>query len=633
MSSAGTDTLLLADLLQISALGRRTCHLRVSDGRTSGDVYLEEGRVVHATFGKLEGEAAVLALLVSGNVYVRVDAAAAPRRRVLNRDVQQLMLEAARREDEAGRNRPPMPSPARSIRRPLAIVAFAALGLAAVAALIAWRYQIGATPALASAPVLAHEATELTGPDDAAPRLLQAARPVRPSVEVALTPTIVCRLLVDRDGHVAERRIWRSRLDLAAFEDAALDAASHFRFAPARKAGAPVAAWVNVPISFAAADARAETIHIKGSDTIGGALGPELGRAWESQRPSVRVQVEALGSATAFQGLLDGSADLGASSRPANAVEIAEARSLGVTLEEHLLGYDGVAVIVNPKNPIDALTVGQIAHLFGDPKALWSTGRPVHAIGRPSYSGTHAFFKERVLGRDFAPSVRTLEKNEDIVAAVAGDPDAVAYVGLGWVQNGVRALAIAPADDKPSVQPSQQAVRDGSYALYRPLLLYTRGAPRGELARFVRFALSAEGQAIVARHGFVPTDVPAEQPAEIDGEPAAAAAAPIRVLFGSAQSSLDAEARRELRGIAGELARGETRAVVIGHADAEGDAERNRRLALARAEHVASYLRVMGAPEAAVTIDAASAEHPVASNTTAEGRRKNRRADVFLLSR
>src|SRR5262249_39285473 len=186
--------------------------------------------------------------------HVQLDAAAAPRRRTLNHDAQQLVLEAARREDEAARNRSAGRSPARSLRRPLAIVALVAIGMAAVAGLIAWRYQVGAAPALASAPVTAHEATDLVSPRDEPPRLLQAARPVRPAVDVALTPTIVCRVLVDRDGHVAERRIWRSRLDLAAFEDAALDAAAHFRFAPARKGGAVVAAWINVPISFAAAD-------------------------------------------------------------------------------------------------------------------------------------------------------------------------------------------------------------------------------------------------------------------------------------------------------------------------------------------------------------------------------------------
>src|SRR5262249_19027515 len=153
---------------------------------------------------------------------------------------------------------------------------------------------------------------------------------------------------------------------LAAFEDAALAAVRTYRFSAGKRAGQPVAVWLSVPVSFTnaiAAEAGA-TIQIKGSDTIGGELGPMLGATFTNAVPDVKVKVEALGSGTAFVGLFDGSADIGASSRPINDKEVAEATRLNVKLSEFVIGYDGIAVIVNPKNGVKQLTVEQTGQIF-----------------------------------------------------------------------------------------------------------------------------------------------------------------------------------------------------------------------------------------------------------------------------
>ena len=617
----------LSDLLQISALGRRTCHVHVTDGRTGGELFLEQGRIVHATFAKQKGEAAVLAMLASAEVYVRVDHKAAPARHTLDRDAQELVLEAARRQDEARMSEDAVPvPPVQRDWRGLYAVLVCAIVIGAGIVGTQWRrggHAIAAAAVAGSAPA------------DEPPRLLEAPKPVRPRVDLAIAPTIVCRLLVDAEGKVADRRVYRSRLDLEAFEEAALDAAARFRFAPARHAGAPVAAWINVPVAF---DAGGAAVRIKGSDTIGGALGPALAHAFEAQHADSHVTVEALGSATAFVGLFDGSADIGASSRPADTHELDRARALGITLEENVIGYDGVAVIVNPRNAIPQLTIEELSRLYGG-EARWPDSRPVHLIGRPSYSGTHAFFKERVLRRgakdgqeEFAAGVRVLERNEDILAAVAADPDAIAYVGLGWLGTGVRAVPISPGAGQRAVEPAAASVRDGSYPLYRPLLLYTRGAPHGETARVLQFALSPEGQALVAGNGFVPSDVPAKI---ASGEPQEAELAmpPVRLFFATSRVTLDDEARHTLQSVATRLARGHERALVVGHADADGRSDGNRHLARSRAERVAAFLEQAGAPKDAVAIDGESSDHPVASNATAEGRRQNRRVDVFLVAR
>src|SRR5262249_50709883 len=159
---------------------------------------------------------------------------------------------------------------------------------------------------------------------------------------------------------------------------------------------------------------------------------------------------EALGSGTAFVGLLDGSAAIGAASRSVKADELAAAKRLGIELREYVLGYDGIAVVVHPGNPIAELTVGQLSDLFTGKGANWrelgGPDLPVHRISRPSYSGTHAFFRDKVLRRgndkgpeDFTPGTEIVEENGAILKKVAADPAAVSYLGLGWLSPEVKA--------------------------------------------------------------------------------------------------------------------------------------------------------------------------------------------------
>jgi phosphate binding protein len=493
------------------------------------------------------------------------------------------------------------------------------------------------------------DAARLTGPGDAPPALRSAAPPEKPAVDLALAPTVVLRLLVDETGAVREARVYRSRLELAAFEDAAIEAARGFRFEPARQAGQPVAAWINWPVSFAQATPPAPRAHLamKGSDTIGATLGPDLARAFAARRPEIDVTVECLGTATGFVGLLDGTADVAAASRPVNAKELAEAARLGVTFTELVIGYDGIAVVVHPKNPVGALTVEQAARVFTGEITRWSElggpDRPIRRLSRPSYSGTHAFFRDKVLRRGdagaaptFAPGTEWIEESARLVEFVGADPDAIGYVGMGHVTPAVKALGLAPGEGAAAVTPSADSVRDGSYPVYRPLLLYTRGAPVGPLAAFVRFVLSAEGQALVEKHGFIRGDVHAEAlvPASAETAPAPEGRAPApaaRIGFRARSARVAATDAHTI----GELARavvGSDRGVlVIGHAD--GDAEANERMARRRAENVGALLCEAGVPAERIRVESAGSDAPVASNATDGGRDRNRRVDVYLVKK
>jgi phosphate binding protein len=466
-----------------------------------------------------------------------------------------------------------------------------------------------------------------------------------PDVALALRPTIVVRLKIDATGAVTDAKVYRSRLELAAFEEAALDAAARFRFAPALRAGRAVAAWINWPVGFGERAAAAESIRIKGSDTIGGALGPALGEGFEERRPGVDVTVEALGSSTAFVGLFDGSADLGASSRPIDEAELAEARRLGVSFEEIVIGYDGIAVIVHPDNPLVGLSVDQVARIYTGEVTRWSElgGRdaPIKRYSRPDYSGTHQFFRDKVLRRgdshgdeEFAAGTAWIEESRALVERVAADPDAIGYVGLGWVGAGVRALRLAPGEGA-SVAPSPATVRDGTYPVYRPLLVYTRGRPVGAVAAFLRFVLSADGQALVDAHGFIRSDVDPDAviPAAAEHERPAAddRALAARIRFAGGGARLTRSAGLEVDAVAREAIASERSVLVIGHADAEGDRGDNDELAARRAEVVAWRLRRAGVPAERIVAESAGASAPVASNQDRAGRHRNRRVDLFLV--
>ena len=125
-----------------------------------------------------------------------------------------------------------------------AMIAFIALGLRLRGA------PVAQTTAATPAPIETFEATDLTESGDIQPRLVQGTPPRPPNTALAVAPTVVCRILIDEKGAVADAKIFRSRLELASFEDTALDAVKSYRFAPAQRGRHPVRVWVNWPVSF-----------------------------------------------------------------------------------------------------------------------------------------------------------------------------------------------------------------------------------------------------------------------------------------------------------------------------------------------------------------------------------------------
>lgn len=264
--------------------------------------------------------------------------------------------------------------------------------------------------------------------------------------------------------------------------------------------------------AFAAKDKN--SIQVKGSDTM-----VNLGQAWAEkymqENPGDFVAVTGGGSGTGISSLISGTCDVTMSSRNIKDKEITLAKQKGINPYEIEVAMDGLAVVVNPKNPVSKLTIDQLAGIFTGKITNWKEvggedGRIV-ILSREVNSGTHVYFKEHVLRKgnpdgkeEFAPSALLLSSSQAIADEVAQNPAAIGYYGMGYISSKQKPIMVAK-DEKQEFEASTiDNVVSGKYPISRPLFLYTNGAPQGLVKKFVDFSLSKEGQDTVLATDFVP---------------------------------------------------------------------------------------------------------------------------------
>ncbi len=250
--------------------------------------------------------------------------------------------------------------------------------------------------------------------------------------------------------------------------------------------------------------AGAEQLVIKGSDTLGAKLVPQLAEAYKADHPDTAFNIAAEGSTTGFAALIEQTANIGMASRRAKPTEISAAAAKGLNLKATIVAWDGIAVVVNSNNPIKNLTKKQVEQIFTGDVTDWASvgGQPgkISLYTRNTSSGTYSDWKELAMGkRDYANSAQKMAGNEQIVAEVAKNPAGIGYVGLAYTK--APGVKVAPVEGKV---PNQEDVRNKSYPYSRPTFYYTNGEPAGAAKGFVDFTLSAKGQKIAEQVGFVP---------------------------------------------------------------------------------------------------------------------------------
>jgi phosphate transport system substrate-binding protein len=247
----------------------------------------------------------------------------------------------------------------------------------------------------------------------------------------------------------------------------------------------------------------ADRLVIKGSDTLGAKLVPQLAEQFKAEHAGTTIDIAAEGSTTGIAAIIDGTAQIGMSSRRAKPAEISAASAKGVNMKPTIVAYDGLGVIVNSINPVSNLTKRQVEQIFTGEITDWSAvggkSGKISLYTRNTSSGTYSDWKELAMKRrDYAPGAQKMAGHEQIAAEVGKNANGCGYVGVAYMKaSGVKVVSIE------GTMPTQQAVRNHSWPYARPTFYYTNGEPSGVAKQFVDFTLSSTGQKIVDRVGFV----------------------------------------------------------------------------------------------------------------------------------
>jgi phosphate transport system substrate-binding protein len=321
---------------------------------------------------------------------------------------------------------------------------------------------------------------------------------------------------------------------------------------------------------------------------------------------------------------------------------------------EHVVGLDGLAVIVHKSNPVASLSKDELSRIFSGANTNWSqlggaakgkTG-PITLYARDEKSGTYDSFKHMVLGpKPLATSAQRYEDSGQLSDAVANDPAAIGFIGLPYVRN-ARSLSLG---DKgaTALLPNRFTVATEDYVLSRRLYLYSASAPTNpNVMKFVEFAKSSSGQAIVAQQGFIEQTIRVQddankaalgilgQPPDYQKATANATRLSLNFRFRSGSKDLDNKAVPDLDRVVSFLADMRTppsSVILFGFADARGTADVNLNLSKERAQAVATEFTARGITPALVT--GFGAALPVASNDSPEGQEKNRRVEIWVKQR
>jgi phosphate transport system substrate-binding protein len=213
--------------------------------------------------------------------------------------------------------------------------------------------------------------------------------------------------------------------------------------------------------------------------------------------------------------LINNSVNIANASRRIKPKEIENAQANGIEPFEIVIAQDAIAIIVNPDNPVDKLTMEQISAIYSGEFTNWKEvggeDRPIVRLSRETNSGTHVYFLEQVLRlgeKDsdllFSTTTLLLPSSEGIIKEVSQNPNAIGYDGLGYVTKEVKVLAVAQHEGREYFFPSPDTVNSGEYPIARELYMYSAGEPQGPLKEYLEWIRSSEGQKIVTDLGFVP---------------------------------------------------------------------------------------------------------------------------------
>lgn len=243
-------------------------------------------------------------------------------------------------------------------------------------------------------------------------------------------------------------------------------------------------------------------ITINGSTTIF-PIAQKEAEVYMNKHLNVNISVEGTGSGNGIAALIDGTTDIADSSREIKQGEIDKAKANGVNPYEIPIALDALSVVVNPQNPVNALTQEQVKKIYVGEITNWKDvggpDMPIVVVARDTSSGTYEAFIELALGKGVNITDKAIVQasNQTVKNTVALTKGAIGYIGLGYVDSSVKAVSY------DGMFPSKESAINRTYELSRHLYMYTNGQPTGAVKDFIDFVLSTDGQNIVEEVGFI----------------------------------------------------------------------------------------------------------------------------------
>ncbi|MCW7468812.1 phosphate ABC transporter substrate-binding protein [Leptospira kanakyensis] len=290
-----------------------------------------------------------------------------------------------------------------------------------------------------------------------------------------------------------------------------------------------------ITINFVACKDK-QTLKVAGSETMNSMM-RYLGTEYEKVNSNARVTVEGGGSESGIDRLRKGEIDMAVSSRDLNQAEFDDLRKTG-NLEKVRLAYDGVALVVNPKNVVTKLNLIQTSDIFSGKIKNWKevggADAPISIVIRNDKSGTQDYFQNHILKRKdlglnefneyktnvFSKDAKIVKDNAEMSKFIQENPNSIGYMGMGSAivenKDKLKALDYARTNKDPYVSPSVRNVYDRKYRLARELFIIYKTDQGDKIDAFVTFLTSEQGQVAVLQSGYLRASLPE---VEVSAEP------------------------------------------------------------------------------------------------------------------
>ena len=264
----------------------------------------------------------------------------------------------------------------------------------------------------------------------------------------------------------------------------------------------------NLLIAFSLLSLSVNAQRIKGSDTVL-PVAQQTAERYMNQHPDARVTVTGGGTGVGISALMDNTTDIAMASRPIKFSEKMKIKEAGQDVDEIIVAYDALAVVVHPSNPVKQLTRQQLEDIFRGKITNWKQvggdDRKIVVYSRETSSGTYEFFKESVLkNKNYMSSSLSMPATGAIIQSVSQTKGAIGYVGLAYINKEVKPIHVSYDAGKTFTEPSFENAKNKTYPIVRPLFYYYDVKNEGKVKPFIDYILSAEGQATVKQVGYIP---------------------------------------------------------------------------------------------------------------------------------